>query len=143
VKPGLVPAAERAQLIRSTMPSVARQLVVPQGFTLSTAGVLAILLQHRPHPGPAAIWLFVMGAAAGFAIAVHASGAHRSASALQPASGYQLFNLSSVAVVPAVSLIVWWIAPVPLAYAIGGLSTSSGYLLAVSSFFHAIRQAPE
>lgn len=142
MKPGLAPAAEQHRLIRSTLPSVTRQLVVPQGFTLSTAGVLAILLEHRPHPGPAAIWLFVTGAAVGFAIVVRASDAHRSASALQPAFGYQLFNLSAAVIVPVVSLIVWWIPLIPIAYALGGLSTSSGYLLAVSFFFHAIRRAP-
>ena len=142
MKPGLAPAAEQHRLIRSTLPSVTRQLVVPQGFTLSTAGVLATLLEHRPHPGPAAIWLFIAGAAVGFAIVVRASDAHRSGSALQPAFGYQLFNLSSVVIVPVVSLIVWWIPLIPVAYALGGLSTSSGYLVAVSSFFHAIRRAP-
>ena len=49
-------------VIHSTLPSVARQLVVPQGFTLSATGVFAILLERRPHPGPIAIWLFVAGA---------------------------------------------------------------------------------
>jgi hypothetical protein len=99
-----------------------------------------------PHggyaPGQAAIWLFVACAALGFSIVVRASGAHRSASTLPPASGYQLFNLSPIAVVPAVSLIVWWIPLEPVAYALGGLSASSGYLLAVASLFHAIRRAP-
>ena len=127
------------QLIHSTLPGVARQLAVPQGFTLSTTGVFAILLEHRPHPGPAAIWLFIVGATLGFAIVIRASGAHRSGGAIQPASGYQLFNLSPVAVVPAVTLIVWWIPLAPVAYALGGLSASSGYLLAVSSLLHAAR----
>jgi hypothetical protein len=130
------------QLIHSALPSVARQLAVPQGFSLSMTGVFAILLEHRPHPGSAAIWLFIVGAALGFATVVRASGAHRSGSALQPASGYQLFNLSPVVVVPAVSLIVWWIPLVPVAYALGGLSASCGYLLAVASIFHAMRSAP-
>jgi Na+/H+ antiporter NhaC len=115
---------------------------VPQGFTLSTTGVFAILLEHRPHPGPVTIWLFIAGAALGFSIIVRASGAHRSDSTLQPASGYQLFNLTPIAVVPAVSLIVWWIPLGPVAYAFGGLSASSGYLLAVASLFHAIRKVP-
>ena len=109
---------------------------------MSTTAVFAILLEHRPHPGPAAIWLFVVGAAVGFAIVVRASGAHRSANTIPRASGYQLFNLSPVAVVPAVSLIVWWIPVLPVAWALGGLSASSGYLLAVASVFHAIRSAP-
>jgi hypothetical protein len=125
------------QLIHSAVPGVARQLVVPQGFSLSMTGVFAILLEHRPRPGSAAIWLFIVGAVLGFAIVVRVSGAHRSGSALQPASGYQLFNLSPVVLVPAVSLIVWWIPFVPVAYALGGLSTSCGYLLAVASIFHA------
>ena len=73
---------------------------------------------------------------------VRASGAHRSGSALQPASGYQLFNLSPLAVVPAVSLTVWWIPLGPVAYPLGGLFTSSGYLLAVASMFHAIPRVP-
>jgi Na+/H+ antiporter NhaC len=115
---------------------------VPQGFTLSTTGVFAILLEHRPHPGPVTIWLFIAGAALGFSIMVRASGAHRSDSTLQPASGCQLFNLTPIAVVPAVSLIVWWIPLGPVAYAFGGLSACSGYLLAVASLFHAIRKVP-
>ncbi len=67
-------------VIHSTRPSVARQLVVPQGFTLSATGVFAILLERRPHPGPIAIWLFVAGAAVGFSVVVRASRAHRPAS---------------------------------------------------------------
>lgn len=127
-------------LIHSTLPGVARQLAVPQGFTLSTTGVFAILLEHRPHPGAVTIWLFVVGAALGFSVVVRASGAHHSGSTLRPASGYQLFNLSPVAVVPAASLIVWWIPLGPVAYALGGLSASSGYLLAVASLFQAVRR---
>jgi hypothetical protein len=130
------------RLIHSALPGVVRQLAVPQGFSLSMTGVFAILLEHRPHPGSAAIWLFIVGAALGFAIVVRVSGAHRSGSALQPASGYQLFNVSPLAVVPAVSLIVWWIPLGPVAYALGGLFTSSGYLLAVASMFHAIPRVP-
>jgi Na+/H+ antiporter NhaC len=107
---------------------------------LSTTGVFAILLEHRPHPGVVAIWLFVVGAALGFPVVVRASGAHRSGSTLRPASGYQLFNLSPVAVVPVASLIVWWIPLGPVAYALGGLSASSGYLLAVASLFQAVRR---
>jgi hypothetical protein len=136
------PISTRDLLIHSPLPGVARQLVVPQGFSLSTTGVFAILLEHRPHPGPAAIWLFIAGAALGFSIVVRASGAHRSGRALQPASGYQLFNLSPLAVVPAVSLTVWWIPLGPVAYALAGLFTSSGYLLAVASMFRVIPGAP-
>ena len=136
------PIGTRDLLVHSALPAVARQLVVPQGFSLSTTGVFAILLEHRPHPGPTAIWLFVAGAAVGFSIVVRASGAHRSGRALQPASGYQLFNLSPLAVVPAVSLLVWWIPLGPVAYALGGLLTSSGYLLAVASMFHVIPGVP-
>jgi hypothetical protein len=36
-------------------------------------------------------------------------GARRSGSTLQPASGYQPFTPPPIAVMPAVSLIVWWI----------------------------------
>lgn len=130
------------QLIHSTLPSAARQLVAPQGFTLSTTGVSAILLEHRPHPGPATIWQFTARVARGFSIVVRASGAHRPGSALQSVSGYQLFNLSSVAIVPAVSLIIWRIPFGPAAYALGGLSASSGYLLAVALISHAIQRVP-
>ena len=70
-------------VIHSTLPSVARQLVVPQRFTLSATGVFAILLERRPHPGPIVIWLFVAGAAVGFSVVVRASRVHRSASTLR------------------------------------------------------------
>ncbi len=61
---------------------------------------------------------------------------------MRSASGYQLFNLSPVMVVLAASLIVWWIPLAPVACALGGLSASSGYLLAVASLFQAIRRVP-
>ena len=118
MKPGTARDAGTAGLTRSALPNAVRQLTVPQGFTLSTTGVFAILLEHRPHPGPATIWLFVTGAALGLAVTVRASGAHQSTAPLQPASGYQLFNLSPVLVVPAISLLVWWIPPAPVAYAL-------------------------
>ena len=41
---------------------------------------------------------------------------------------------------PEVSLIVWWIPLGPVAYAFGGLSASSGYLLAVASLFSSARR---
>jgi hypothetical protein len=142
-RPALHAVPAPGRLIHSTLPGVIRHLVVPQGFTLSTAGIIAILLEHHPHPGPVSIWLFIAGATLGFSITVRASGAHRSGSTLQPASGYQLFNLSPVVVVPTVSLVVWWIPLQPLAYALGGLLTSPGYLLAVASVFHATRRVPQ
>jgi hypothetical protein len=37
---------------------------------------------------------------------------------------------------------VWWIPLEPVAYALGGLLASSGYLLAVASLFHTIRRLP-
>ena len=51
----------------------------------------------------------------GFTFTVRASAAHRSTTAVQSASGYQLFNLSPVVVVPVVGMLAWWIPLVPVA----------------------------
>jgi hypothetical protein len=123
----------------AVMPGLARQLVVPQGFTLSTTGVFAIQLGHHAHPDPVTIWLFVVGAGLGAGLIVAVSGAHRSASTPLSITGYQLFNLVPVVVVPAVSVIAWWIPNPPLAFLTAGLITSCGYLAALTLFVLTLR----
>jgi hypothetical protein len=58
--------------------AVARQVVIPQGFTLSMTGVFAILPEHRPDPGPTGIWLFVVGSSIGYALVAATCRPHRS-----------------------------------------------------------------
>lgn len=120
----------------STVPIVARQLVVPQGFTLSIAGTLAILLERHPRPSAVVIWLFVVGAAAGFCLVVQMSGAHRHDAPVWTAVGAQLFNVVPVVVVPVVALAVAWMPSPHLAYPVAGLAISCVYVLAVTFLFH-------
>jgi hypothetical protein len=124
------------------IPGLTRQLAVPQGFTLSISGAFAILLEHHPDPGAVAIWLFGFGAAVGYAIVASASKAHRSNAAIKSAHGYQLFNLSSIVLVPLVSLIQWWIQIDLLAYPLAGLAVGIAYPLAVSVLFQITRPRP-
>lgn len=135
----LAPTREPAG-VRATLPSLTRQLALPQGFTLSTTGVFAILLERHPHPGPVAIWLFVVGAVASYMIVVGTSHAHRSSAPVPTARGYQLFNLAPIPVVPLASLVHWWIQPAALAYALAGLAVGCSYLLAVFVLFRAVQR---
>lgn len=138
---GSMPGLPMAGL-RAMVPGMTRQLVVPQGFTLSISGVFGILLEHHPGPGAVAIWLFVVGAAVGNAGVAWASKAHRSSTAIPSAHGYQLFNLSPIVVVPLVSLVQWWIRVAILAYLLAGLAVGVGYPLAVSALFQVTRPRP-
>jgi hypothetical protein len=85
-------------------------LVVPQGFTLSVAGVLAITIGHQGFPGLLAIWMFIAGASTGFCAITLASGAHTEVSNM-PVSivGMGLMNLLPILVVPAACAASWWI----------------------------------
>lgn len=129
---------------QQALAGVVRQLVVPQGFTLSIAGTLAIQLGHRPHTGPVAIWLFVLGAGVGCCTVVRAVGAHRGQAAAPDAiSGYRLFNLAPVVIVPVASLASWWIANPPAGLLISGFVAAAGYVNAVAVFFRLVgRQEP-
>lgn len=134
------PTGQRSWLF-STTPIVTRQLVVPQGYTLSSGGSLAIMLELRPRPGPLAIWLFVVGASAGFVMLVNATRAHRADAPIPPAAGYRLFNVSAVLVVPLTALAASWIPAQQLAFAVAGLVSSSAYVLTVTVLFHMVGRA--
>jgi hypothetical protein len=124
------------------IPGVTRQLAVPQGFTLSTSGAFAILLQRHPGPGAIAIWLFVVGAGVGYAAVATVSKAHRSSAVIGSVHGLQLFNLSPIVVVPLISLVHWWIQDIPLAYSLAGVAVGVAYPLAVSVLFLLARPQP-
>lgn len=120
---------------RGAVRGITHMLVVPQGFTLSVAGVFAITAGHRGYPGPTAIWLFVTGAAAGFCGVMLASGAHRETSN-RPVSitGLALANLLPAVVVPAACCASWWIGNKPASFLIAGTATSVLYLAGLAAF---------
>ena len=88
---------------------ITHMLVVPQGFTLSVAGVLALMIGHRGFPGLLAIWLFIAGASIGFCGITLASGAHTEVSNRHVSiAGMALMNLLPILVVPAACSASWW-----------------------------------
>jgi hypothetical protein len=119
----------------SPVPSVVRQLVVPHGFTLTTAGTLAILLQIHPRPGMIAIFLFIIGAAVGFCSIAVVSGAPRDTKPVKAAGGPQLMNVTPVLVVPLVISVVAWTPEPHLTFPVAGLLTTWIYVLAVAFLF--------
>jgi hypothetical protein len=139
---GLTPPGMGRSGLRVMIPGVTRQLAVPQGFTLSTSGAFAILLQRHPAPGTIAIWLFVVGAGVGYAAVAMASKAHRSNAVIGSVRGLQLFNLSPIVVVPLISLVHWWIQGILLAYSLAGVAAGVAYPLAVSVLFLLSRPQP-
>ncbi|HJY98062.1 MAG TPA: hypothetical protein VJ371_24205 [Streptosporangiaceae bacterium] len=120
---------------RGAVRGIAQMLVVPQGFSLSVTGVFAITAGHRGFPGPTAIWLFVIGAGAGFCGVMLASGAHRETSN-RPVSitGLALANLLPAAVVPAACCASWWIGNKPASFLTAGAAASVLYLTGLATF---------
>lgn len=134
--------ADATSWLSATGPTVLRTLVIPQGYTLSVGGTLAILLDRHPRPGAVPIWLFVVGAVVGFVLVARASNAHRDRAALTAAAGKQLFNAAPVLVVPLVVLATCWVEQPLAAFPAAGLACSSTYVLTVTAFFHLVgRQA--
>lgn len=122
----------------ASVSSVARQLVVAQGFTLSIAGTLAILLERHPRPGPFVIWLFVAGATLGFVLVVAVSGAYRHGTPGRDAAGLQMFHVAALIVVPLVASAVFCIPSAHVAFPLAGLAISSIYVLAVGAVFRGV-----
>jgi hypothetical protein len=114
---------------------ISHMLVVPQGFSLSVTGVFAITLGHRGFPGPAVIWLFMVGAGFGFCCLTLASGAHRETSS-QPVSivGMAMTNLLPAVVVPAACTASWWIGDKPACFLIAGACACVFYLAGLAAF---------
>jgi len=110
-------------------------LVVPQGFTLSVAGVLAITIGHRGSPGLLAIWLFVTGASIGFCTITLVSGAHTEDSN-RPVSivGMALMNLLPILVVPAACSASWWVGNKSAAFLAAGFCATVLYVGGVGAF---------
>lgn len=96
-------------------------LVVPQGFTLSIAGVLALTIGHHGFPGLLAIWLFIAGASIGFCAMTLASGAHTEGSNRHVSIvGMALMKLLPILVVPAACSASWWVGNKSAAFFVAG-----------------------
>jgi hypothetical protein len=115
-------------------------LVVPQGFTLSVAGVLALTIGHQGFPGLLAIWLFVVGASIGFCAITLASGAHTEVSN-RPVSivGMGLMNLLPILVVPAACSASWWVGDKSAAFFIAGFCGTLFYVAGSGAFLVIVR----
>lgn len=111
-------------------------LVVPQGFSLSVAGVFVILVGERGYPGPMATWMFLVGASSAFSAIAVISGAQRRA-VDQPLSlaGISTLNLAPVAVVPLAAWLARGIGNPRLAFLVGGFLAVTMYVLTSSAWF--------
>lgn len=110
-------------------------LVVPQGFTLSVAGVLALMIGHQGFPGLLAIWLFIAGASIGFCAITLASGAHTETSNRHVSIvGMALMNLLPVLVVPAACSASWWVGNKSTAFLIAGFCSTVLYVGGLGAF---------
>ncbi len=115
---------------RDALIGLSHMLAMPQGFTLSVAGTVAIMIGHRGFPGPLAVWLFVVGAAGAFSAIAVVVGAH-----LEPSNnpvtvvGLALLNVTPVVIVPLACLIAWWIPGDAAAFAVAGAATSGLYVV--------------
>lgn len=114
---------------------ISHMLVVPQGFTLSVAGVSLTLMGHTGYPGVLAVWLFVFGAGLAFSLMTLASRAHRDAFN-QPLSivGWALLNLVPTVVVPTTCALVWSISNKCLAFLTAGFVTVATYIVVVAGY---------
>jgi hypothetical protein len=124
----------------TTVRGIVQQIVIPQGFTLSITGTIAIMNGHRCHAGPIAIWLFILGAGVGYSIAALVSGAHRrsASSRLQPVTGLPVLNVVPLLVVPVAVGAAWWIPDSRVAFAAAGFVATLGYVSAFALVLHLV-----
>ena len=114
---------------------ITHMLVVPQGFTLSVAGVLALTIGHQGFPGLLAIWLFITGASIGFCAITLASGAHTEVSNRHVSIvGIALMNLLPILVVPAACSASWWVDNESAAFFIAGFCATVLYVGGLGAF---------
>lgn len=114
---------------------ITHMLVVPQGFTLSVAGVLALTIGHHGFPGLLAIWLFIAGASIGFCAITLASGAHAEGSNRHVSIvGMALMNLLPILVVPAASAASWWVSDESAAFFVAGFCGTVLYVGGLGAF---------
>lgn len=111
-------------------------LVVPQGFSLSVAGVFVILVGEKGYPGPTATWMFLVGATSAFsAIAVISGAQRRAVEQKLSLAGMSTLNLAPVAVVPLAAWLARGIGNPPLAFLTGGFLAVTMYVLTSSAWF--------
>jgi hypothetical protein len=131
-------ARETGAGLAATVGGIVQQIVIPQGFTLSITGTIAIMNGHRVQAGPIAIWLFILGAGAGYSAAALVGGAHRrfASSRPQPITGVPVLNVVPVIVVPVAVAAAWWIPDPRVAFAAAGFVATAGYVGAFGLFLH-------
>lgn len=129
---------------RTTAMGLTHLLVLPQGFTLAIAGSLAICLGRHGYPGPLGVWLFVVGASAGYCLQVLALGALRP-TVSQPVGivGLALLNVIAVGVVPLVTLAGWWVPNGDLAYFVTGLAVHLTYIPLMATAIVVLAHRPQ
>ena len=119
----------------SSVRGITHMLVVPQGFTLSIAGVLALTIGHHGFPGVLAIWLFTAGGSIGFCGITLATRAHTESSNRHVSIvGLALMNLLPILVVPAACAASWWVGDKSAAFLIAGFCGTVLYVGGLGAF---------
>jgi hypothetical protein len=125
---------DRQTMRRALRPTV-QMLAIPNGFTLTIGGVLAIAVGDRGYPGVLALWLYVVGGCVGFCLMSALAAAHtRLSDQAGPVSDRAVFNLVPVAVVPIVYAATHWIADDAGQFALAGFLAVTLYVAGYSIF---------
>lgn len=118
------------------MSPTVQTLTVPNGFTLTVGGMLAITIGDRGYSGMLPIWLFVAVGSFGFCVLALASLAHQRppTTNARPTWGLAVFNLVPVAIIPADYLATHWISSTSWAFLLAGLLAVVLYVVVFSVF---------
>jgi hypothetical protein len=114
---------------------IARQIMIPQGFTLSIAGTIATLVGQRSDTAPVAIWLFVVGAGLSYAMISLASRAHSDVAPHgdEPIQRMRFPNLMPILVVPISTWTSALIPYTPASFACAGFLAVTTYVGSLSA----------
>lgn len=111
------------------------QLTIPQRYTLSIGGSFAVATHAYGPPSSVQATEFVFGALVAFVVLiVFAARPPRQPGPTKALTGYARFNITPLAVITAVGLLVHFISTRSVGFALSGALAAGGYALAVTLF---------
>lgn len=111
------------------------QLTVPQGYTLSIGGSFAVAAHAYGPPSGARAAAFVAGALVAFVLLVAiAARPAKEPGPVAPLTGLARYNVTPLAVIAAVALIVQFLASPTIGFFLAGTTAAGGYALVISLF---------
>lgn len=117
-------------------------LVIPQGYTLSIAGSLAVAVRRYGFPSDLEAWGFVAGAVLAFVVlAIIAHGVLRGSIATLPMGLRALINVVPLIVVLVVVWLVGLMASASIGFPLAGLIGAGGYVVLLSLFLWVVALA--